>query len=291
MPPRKTTRRTRPNPAPAPHGTGQRTGKKPPYNPAAVRRLRRNTLSVLYIALGVEIIAALLTSPRLSIKQVAVRGTNGLPDAEAQSVQSAAKIPDGTNFFRAPVGPLEARLRKLPCVASASVSRRFPDSLNTKITLRQPVVIAETSAGQFETDAGGVAIRPARPEMENRLPHIVLQRPRDVQAGTTFADSALDAAILTLRTLKNDPALPSAKIEVDRNDNLCLNMQDGLKVRFGSPEETDAKIKLVLDIYHREPTIARRLLAVNLSCPSWPACTPRKPAAPPSEKQETGTTG
>ena len=259
---------------------------RPPYNPVAVRRLRRNTLSVLYIALGVEIVAALLTSPRLSIRQVAVRGTNGLPDAEAQSVQSAAKIPDGTNFFRVPVSAVEARLRKLPCVAAASVSRRFPDGLNASVILREPAVIAETSAGRFETDSGGVPIRLARPEMDTHLPHVVLQRPRDVQPGAAFADSALDAAILTLRTLKNDPALPSAKIEVDRSDNLCLNMQDGLKVRFGSPEETEAKIKLVLSIYHREPTIAQRLLAVNLSCPSWPACTPRKPTALPAGSTE-----
>ncbi len=108
-----------------------------------------------------------------------------------------------------------------------------------------------------------------------RLPLIVLNRPESVRPGVPFQDAALTAAIQILRSARQDSMVRIAKIEVDQSDNICLNMQDGLSIQFGQVEDYPSKYALVRRIYSREPDIARKLVAINVSCPSFPACTPR----------------
>ena len=281
MPPKKPTRRPPPAPPRTRRSAAKRSGNNP-RSPAVTRRKRSRTLTALYVLLGFEIIAAVFTAPKLSVKRVQIAGTEGLPSAEAQAVTQAAFVPIGVNEFLVSTGKLETKLKNLPCVRQASVSRRFPDGLQANIVLRQPAAIAQTSAGDFEVDRGGVAIRAARPEMAASLPHISLLRPRPVTIGLSLNDTALDAALEALEKAHSDPFLHIAKIEVDLSDNLCLNMQDGIKARLGSPEDIPKKISLLSTAYRQEPTLASRLLAINLSCPEWPACTPRKTAATPA---------
>ena len=289
---RKTTRRQPPLETPRPkRRAAKRTGNRP-YRPAETRRKRSRTLTALYVLLVGVSVGALLTSPKLTVKRVAIQGAEGLPAAEAQAVSQAAFLPAGVNEFLAPTGKMETKLRGLPCVRQADVSRRFPDGLQAKIVLRQPAAIAQTSAGDFEVDRSGVAIRAARPEMISSLPHIALLRPRPVTVGASLNDTALDAALEALDQAASAPFLPIAKIEVDLSDNLCLNMQDGIKARLGSPEDIPKKMGLLAAAYRQEPNLASRLLAINLSCPEWPACTPRKTAAaPPAAAQAAKTPG
>ena len=289
---RKPTRRRLPTEPPPAKRHAVRRKKNRPRSPVEVRRTRGKMLTALYILLVGVSVAALLTSPKLSVKRVQIQGATGLPTAEAQAVAQAAFIPAGVNTFLAPTGKLEAKLRALPCVRQASVSRHFPDGLEAKIALRQPVAIAQTSAGDFEVDRSGFAIRAARMEKMANLPHIALLRPRTVQVGVSLNDTALDAALEALDRAANEPALRIAKIEVDLTDNLCLNMHDGIKARLGSPEDIPKKMALLSVAYQREPNLAARLLAINLSCPDWPACTPRKSvAAPASGTPPAGTPG
>lgn len=289
MPPKKKTRR----PPPAPLRPVRRAAKRNrnrPRSPAETRRTRSRTLTALYVALAAVSIAALLTSPKLAVKRVQIAGTNGLPAAEAQAVAQAAFLPAGVNEFLAPTGKLETKLRGLPCVRQVTVSRRFPDGLQVNVILRQSVAIAQTSAGSFEVDRSGVAIRAARPEMLANLPPIALLRSRPVTIGLSLNDTGLDAALEALEKAHSDPFLHIAKIEVDLTDNLCLNMQDGIKARLGSPEDIPKKIALLSAAYRQEPSLASRLLAINLSCPDWPACTPRKTAVAPASETPTAET-
>jgi cell division septal protein FtsQ len=110
------------------------------------------------------------------------------------------------------------------------------------------------------------------------LPLVVLEGPRPVRPGVPFHDPALNAAIQILHAARRDGVVRIAKIEVDQSDNMCLNMEDGLPIQFGQVEDYPAKLTLVRRIYRQEPDIARRLAAINVSCPSWPACTPRSPS-------------
>ena len=259
----------------------KRPVRRPPRM-AEIRRTRQRVLLFLYMVLGVEAAFALLTSPVFSIKHTAIKGTEGLPAAEASAVTSAVTLKPGINWFLTPVDRLQKNLATLPWIRSAKVSRHLPDRLDMQILQREPIVIVEAGARTFEVDAQGTPIRAARPEVENRLEHIVLEGHPEAQPGFPLSSQGVLTAIQIFRTLGSDPMVRIAKIQVDQNDNLCLNMRNGIRFLFGRNEKIETKIDLMRRALKSEPELAARVAEVNLSCPEAPACTPRIVQTPPS---------
>ena len=242
---------------------------------ADVRRVRRQVLFTLYAVLTGEVVAAALTTPLLHIKSVQVKGAESLPAAETAQLLSTAKPVNGTNFLLAPASRIQAQLRALPWVRSAVVHRRFPHTVTVDVTLREPVAQVQTTNGLWEIDADGLPIRIVRHEMAARLPMIVWQQPTVVKPGAVFGDHALQSALSLSHWAQKETLIHLAKIEVDQSDNICLNMQDGIPIKFGPDTETERKQTLITNLYRREPDIARRIQQIDISCPSDVACTPR----------------
>lgn len=258
---------------------------------ADVRRIRRQMLFSLYAVLAGEVVAAALTTPLLHIQQIQVKGAESLPAAEITNVLAAARLPNGTNFLLAPVNQAQARVRALPWVRSAALHRHFPHTVTVDITLREAVAQVQTSSGLWEVDGAGLPIRTARPQMAGRLPLIVWQHPTAVKPGAVFGDHVLQSALALSLWAQKEPSVHPAKIEVDQSDNICLNMKDGIPIKFGPDSELESKQTLVANLYRREPDIARRIQQIDVSCPSDVACTPRivlpTPASPTLQPGDT----
>jgi cell division protein FtsQ len=269
---RPTTRRASSGSKPTPNRPGPSHRR---LRIADVRRIRRQVLFSLYVVLAGETVAAALTTPLLHIRQIEVSGAESLPPAEIANVLAAAKLPNGTNFLLAPVNREQARVRALPWVRSATVHRHFPYSVTVAMTLREPVAQVQTTNGIWEVDSAGLPIRSVRSEMASRLPMIVWQQPTVVKPGTVFGDKTLQSALEVSRWAQKETAVHLAKIEVDQSDNICLNMKDGIPIKFGPDSELESKQTLVVNLYRRDPDIAQRIQQIDVSCPSDVACTPR----------------
>lgn len=254
------------------------TRAKKPRSLAQVRRLRRLTLFTLFALLGVELLAVTLTSPHFAVRQVRLDGDGGLPAVESEAVVRAVTLPATTNFLRVSSSEIEKRLRAIPSLRSAVVTRRLPNRIEAIVQKRVPLIIAQIGGQRYEIDAEGVPIRIARPERA-KLPLVTLGRERPVELGVTLNDAALREVITILQSGGTDIWGRVAKIEVDQNDFLCLNMNDGIKVQLGDTGELPKKVALIQRIYAREPDVALRLVAINLTCPDWPACTLRPVAS------------
>ncbi len=242
---------------------------------ADVRRIRRQVLLSLYAILAGEAIVAAFTTPLLHIQHIQVRGTEGLPATEVTRVFTAASLPNKTNFLLAPAGKVQTRVGALPWVLAATVHRHFPNRITVDMTLREPVAQVRTPSGIWEVDYAGLPIRNVRPEMASRLPLIVWERPTTVTPGVIFGNKTLESALALSRWAQKETAVPLAKIEVDQSDNICLNMKDGIPIKFGPDSELESKQTLVANLYRRDPDIARHIQQIDVSCPSDVACTPR----------------
>src|SRR5579862_4875587 len=150
---RSTRRPTHGGAAPAPPRRTRRS-----VRPAEVRHVRQHVLLGLYALLALECGAALLTSPWLDVERIAVTGTSTLSATEADVVAARAAGLARTNWLRAPVGSVERSLRQLPWVASAWVTRRFPDSVHIAIRPREPFLTAQVGPSRYEIDSAGVPI-------------------------------------------------------------------------------------------------------------------------------------
>lgn len=242
-----------------------------------VRDRRWRILLLLTMALGFELAAASLTSPLLGINRIQVRNTESLLPTEITATNRIAALPAGSNLLRAPLGQMEQSLRALPWIQSAKIVRLFPHGLRVQVTPRQPAVIAQIGAQRFELDANAVPIRLARTEMADSLPLIVMDRVFQPRFGAAIQDEAVQAAIKVYRDARQQTMLHIAKIEVDQNGNICLNMKDTVQIQIGQTDDLEGKMNSLQHIYEQDPNVARRMAAINLSCPNQPACTPRNP--------------
>ena len=94
-------------------------------------------------------------------------------------------------------------------------------------------------------------------------------------AGKQLNDLALTQTLALLKSEETGLVSRIEKIVIDPQENLCLNMRDGVAIQFGQAENLGTKWETVQRIYSREPAIAQRMTGINLSVPEKPACTPR----------------
>jgi len=263
---------------------------------ASVRHKRAIILMVMAGAVGVELAIAALTSPLFGIDRILVRGTDQLPAQELITTQRAAWVPPGSNLFRAPVQPMEQHLQALPWIRSARVQWKSSHSLAVHVTQRVPVVVATIGGTQYEVDENGVPMRIARPEALEGLQKIEIEQEMVVRLGSPINSEAVRTAILVYRDAPRQPMAGIAKIIIDPAGNMCLNMLDGIQVKFGRPDDIQAKMKFLSRVYELEPNVGSRIAAINLSVPKQPACTlktdvTQAPAVSRTESQPKQTDG
>jgi cell division protein FtsQ len=263
---------------------------------AEVRRRRATILMLFTVAMGFELAAAALTSPLFGISRITVRGTEQLPERELAITEHAAWLPPGTNLFCAPIGSIERRLEALPWIRSAHVQWKTNHALAVTIGKRVPAAAVTIGGAQYEVDEGGIPIRPTRPEALESLPKVEIQQDIRVRFGVPINSEALHAAISVYRDAPRQPMARIAKIIIDPEGNMCLNMLDEMQVKFGRPEEIAAKLRYLSRVYELEPNVAGRIMAINLSVPKQPACTLKRdvahdPAATEKEPQKQEPNG
>lgn len=109
---------------------------------------------------GLGIIAgvawALLGSKMLVVRSIAVTGTHLVPRAE---VSGLADVPLGTPLARVDTSAIARRVETIRQVASATVSKSWPDGLTITVRERVPSVAVRMAAGYDLVDPTGVVVR------------------------------------------------------------------------------------------------------------------------------------
>ncbi|HZB20238.1 MAG TPA: FtsQ-type POTRA domain-containing protein, partial [Blastococcus sp.] len=115
---------------------------------------RRRVLQLAAALVAVAVLAwLLLAGPVLAVRAVHVDGLVTLP---ADQVQEAAGIGSGTPLLRVDLGTAEARVARLPQVASVEVTRDWPDSVVITVVERAPVAVVGEAGRRSLVDADGV---------------------------------------------------------------------------------------------------------------------------------------
>ena len=100
---------------------------------------------------------ALLGSRLLVVRSVTVTGTHLVPAAE---VAAAADVPLGTPLVRVNTGQVARRVEGIRQVASATVTKDWPDGLTITVRERTPVVAVRMTGGGYDlVDPTGVIVR------------------------------------------------------------------------------------------------------------------------------------
>lgn len=160
-------------------------------------------LCVLVCGAGVYTLQPALNRP---VATIDVRGH--LQRLSPQQVAAAAQLAPGARFFDVDVSAVRARVDRLPWVANASVTRRWPGRLEISITERQPIA-RWGKTGLLDARGQPFQPRAARlsPSQRQALPQLngSTQQADDVLAAWNALAPALAGTPLALAGLAENP--------------------------------------------------------------------------------------
>lgn len=198
------------------------------------RRLRR-VLAVLAVVVVLVAAVAATRSPLLDVDQISVRGVEG---ARADEVRAASGLAPGDPLVDVDPGASAAAIESVPWVADATVVRRWPDAVEVRVEVREPVAVVGTGDGAVVVDGDGRAIATAEsagagadvlPTIDGRAPAV-----GEELTGAPGVAAAVVAAL---------PEELRAEVAEARGDatDLELELRDGILVAWGDDGQQSAK--------------------------------------------------
>ena len=182
----------------------------------------------------------LLTTPRLAVASVEVRGTERLPP---EQVRAAAAIAPGTNILRLDTTAVARRVAALPEVRRVDVVRELPNRVVIEVEERRPFALVHGGRLHWLDEEGrllGLAPHAVAPEVPvvSGLSETELASLREAPAPKAQAAIALIKALL-----RSGSGLTAqiSEIDMSRADGPVLYTVDGVEVRLGS-EDWDERL-------------------------------------------------
>lgn len=245
---------------------------RPSGNPPRHKRYRVNAprliLSLLLVLLVGEAALAILTSPWFEIKDVVVRGRKLVAP---EFVARCTRIPEESNIFTFPTHSIADRLRPNPIIKKVAISRRLPGTLVVRITERSAWSVLSVGGKFYEVDAACIPFRVVASPAP-KLPVLSCEIAEAIALGKQIRAPAFHAATNCLQLAIRLGKFSVRKITVDQNNDLCLNVQDGLLIRLGQPLHLEDK----LDKARQTIELVPDLEYVDVTCPEAPAFKPKQ---------------
>lgn len=222
------------------------SAQKPEESSAAGKTASRwKTAFFALAAVGVigAVAWALLGSKLIVVRSVAVTGTHLVTKAE---VSGAAAVPLGTPLSEVNPAAVARRVETIRQVASATVSRSWPDGLTISVAERVPVAADRMSGGGYDlVDKTGVIVRWSRTK-----PAALPQMRATVSGGRLAGDPGVTTATAVLGELPR--WLAPRVASVSASGPVTLRLRDGKTVVWGGTDRSSVKAR-ELAILMRDP--------------------------------------
>jgi cell division septal protein FtsQ len=169
---------------------------------------------------------------------------------------------------------MEARIERIPYIATAAVHRVPTANVAVEVTERTPFAVV-TSGGVsvlvdhdlrvLQTDDG-----------THTLPHLLIGKTLALTPGTFVHDS-------DIRELRDDDdalvaghVLPAALTQ-DKYGELVITMHDGIRILLGDDDDLQKKVRLIDPILSQVGRSSRPIAAIDLRAPNTPVVVYKTP--------------
>lgn len=228
---------------------------------------KRVILSIFLLAIGAELVFALLTSPMFAVKNIKVVHNQTVSDRQ---VLQALRLPQDANIFRINKDSVLREVRRNPVVKEASLRRRIPTTLIVLINERRPLFILSTSGALYQVDSYGVPFRQDK-TLNGKLPVIFCEIRKRIILGRPIRDPAFDSAKECLLLAQAKKVFRGIRITVDQKSDLCLNVRDDFQVKLGRPEQLARKLDYAEQVIQQSPEFQKRGEYIDVTCLEAPA--------------------
>jgi cell division protein FtsQ len=245
----------------------------------AARRRRRRWLAVAAgLALVLAVLAGLTRTPVLAVHHVQVTGAAQTTDAAVLAATGLGRRP---LMIDVDTGRMRTELLGLPWVATASVHRRWPTTVDIRLTERAPVASAVAVGGTALVDRTGRVLRVAAPGAgDPTAPPTITGIAPAGPAGSTLSQApGVADALLVAASLPGavDPG-PATQVRaiVVSGTGLQLALSSGPTVVLGTADELDQKLSALRTLLERADL--REVATIDLRVPDEPVLTHGSPS-------------
>jgi cell division protein FtsQ len=250
---------------------GDRRFRRSDVRPGARRTLGRWLWRIGRLSVGVGValflsytaFRAVQTSKLLSVSHIVVRGNNRLSTGEVEAILQGIR---GENILRANLDEYRRQLMDSPWVASASIRRLLPSTVEVMVVERAPIAVARIDGRLYLLDDAGVIIDEFGPQyLEFDLPLVdglVVSDQPGAGAAPTVDQARVQLAHRFLDALQQANALRQrvSQIDVsDEHDLVLLLADDPTLIHLG-----EARFLERLTTYQElAPTLRDRLHSID----------------------------
>jgi cell division protein FtsQ len=190
-------------------------------------------------------------SPLLVVRNVTVQGTSTLVGDE---VKDTADVPFGIPLARVNERAVGERVAALPAVDRVTVIRRWPITMNIRVTERRPLVHIGAGPEAVLVDPHGATFRATPPDgvLEGR--------------GATDDTRLLAGVANVVEALPPELRDAAVLIEFPSSDAIMVQLAEDRRIFFGSAEHARTKGEVALALFH-----GTRADHIDVSAPSRPS--------------------
>ena len=260
-----------------------RTATEAPIDPRIRQRREqversRTQKRLRWLAAGLGVAALvvlsvfLLHTPLFEAKVVTVTGSH--PDTSDLAIESAAGLVHHPPLISVDPGPVAERVESLPFIASAQVTRHWPDAVTIAVTERRPVVTMAGPAGSWSTlDGGGrtLVVGASRPALPVLVVHAASGPVPPAAVGGSVAAAAVPG-LEVARTLPPAFAGQVVSVTVAPDTTVSLALTSGLVVQLGTVSDLTTKYEDVAAIIAHAPL--RGAHTIDVTVPQSPTVGP-----------------
>lgn len=179
-------------------------------------------------------------TPLLGLSQLEVTAATGdLNGDVSESIKTAADLPRGTPLVTVDLAAVRRRVLAVPQVATADVSRHWPNTLVITVTQRVPVAVTMANGSSYLLDDTGFPyLKVAGSQVPSGLLTIALATPGRDDPSTLAALAVVGAIKAPVRDAVISVGARSAY-------DVQLQLRDGRSVIWGSPDDAARKMQIL----------------------------------------------
>ena len=235
------------------------------------KRLRWVGVLLGVVAL-VALVVGVLHTPVFGARVVKVTGAH--PNTPLTAIVTAAGLDHHPPLISVDPGPAAARVESLPFIASAQVTRHWPDGVTIHVTERKPVMTMAGPGASWSTlDGKGrtLAITTARPLLPVLIVHGTTGPVPPAPVGGTVPPAAAPGLAVT-RTLPLAFLGQVVSVTVAADGTVSLALSSNLTVLLGTVSNLSAKYEDVAAIIAHAPL--RGAHTIDVTVPQSPTVGP-----------------
>jgi len=217
------------------------------------RRRLRWVLAVVVIAVLVAAFIALLHTPPFSVRVVKISGLH--PHTSDTAIIAAADLAGHPPMISVSLGGTAEKVEALPYIASAKVSRHWPDGITISVTERAPVVQMAgplTSWSVLDGEGRTIQVGPDRlPGLVVLIVHTVTGGVPPAPVGKSLPPTA-DAGLEVARTLPKAFSTQVVSLTLAPDNTISMALNSGITVLLGTATDLPAKYEDVATILAHE---------------------------------------